>query len=75
MTTKTRPRFTRRQVQVVRCIARGLTMDEIGAELRISGRTAKAHTEILRAKLGVAKKRLVPQAFMEATGINPWAAE
>src|ERR671923_213773 len=42
------PALTERQRQVASGVARGLTNDEIGAELGISPRTVKAHCDTLR---------------------------
>jgi DNA-binding NarL/FixJ family response regulator len=63
--------FTERQLQVVELVARGYTAMEIGAELGIATRTARAHIDALRSKLGVARQRLIPNAFAHATGIDP----
>ena len=40
--------ITARQRQVIELIAQGLSNDEVGAELGISPRTAKAHCDALR---------------------------
>lgn len=45
--------ITPRQRQVVALIAAGCSNDEVGARLGISPRTAKAHADVLRQKLGV----------------------
>ena len=60
--------LTERQRQVARGVERGLTNDEIGAELGISPRTVKAHCDALRQKLGVAKRRLIAPAFRDLEG-------
>ena len=60
--------LTDRQRQVARGVERGLTNNEIGAELGISPRTVKAHCDALRQKLGVAKRRLIAPAFRELEG-------
>ena len=64
-------RFTGRQRQVVQLIAEGCSNAEIAERLGVSPRTAKAHSDILRAKLQVSKRRQIPLAFKEATGENP----
>lgn len=64
--------FTERQVEVVRLVARGYSFDEIGDELAISTRTAKAHCDVLRHKLGVDKRRRIPEAYAELTGDDPY---
>jgi non-specific serine/threonine protein kinase len=63
--------FTERQRQVVQLIAEGCSNIEIAARLGVSPRTAKAHSDILRSKLGVEKRRQIPLAFRDATGENP----
>jgi DNA-binding NarL/FixJ family response regulator len=60
--------LTERQRQVARGIERGLTNNEIGAELGISPRTVKAHSDALRQKLGVARRRLIAPAFRALEG-------
>jgi DNA-binding CsgD family transcriptional regulator len=64
-------RFTERQRQVVHLIARGCSNVEIADRLGISPRTAKAHSDTLRMKLGVARRRQIPAAFRDATGEDP----
>lgn len=64
-------RFTARQQQVVRLIALGCSNAEIADRLGISPRTAKAHSDVLRVKLGVSRRRHIPAAFRELTGEDP----
>jgi DNA-binding NarL/FixJ family response regulator len=64
-------RFTERQRQVVRLIADGCSNIEIAERLGISPRTAKAHSDTLRSKLGVPRRRQIPAAYRESTGENP----
>jgi DNA-binding CsgD family transcriptional regulator len=64
-------RFTERQRQVVELIAAGCSNDEIGTRLGISPRTAKAHSDVLRQKLGVRKRRQIPAAYRLLTGDDP----
>ena len=52
--------ITDRQRQVVELIAAGLSNDEVARRLGISPRTAKAHCDALRQKLGVARRRQIP---------------
>lgn len=66
-----RKRFTTRQLQVLELIAAGCSNEEIGQRLGISARTAKAHSDALRRKLGVAKKRQIPAAYRLITGLDP----
>lgn len=65
--------ITARQRQVVELIAQGLSNDEVGHELGISARTAKAHCDALRRKLGVPRRRQIPIAFRLLTGEDPLA--
>lgn len=63
--------FTLRQRQVVQLIAEGCSNLEIAERLGISPRTAKAHSDILRTKLRVTRRRYIPLAFRNATGESP----
>ena len=71
---QTTPRITDRQREVVELIAAGCSNEEVGRRLGISTRTAKAHADILRQKLGVPRRRQIPAAYLAATGLDPWAA-
>jgi DNA-binding CsgD family transcriptional regulator len=63
--------ITERQRQVVELIAAGCSNDEVAARLGISPRTAKAHCDVLRQKLGVNRRRQIPVAYRELTGRDP----
>jgi ATP/maltotriose-dependent transcriptional regulator MalT len=65
------PALTARQREVVALIAAGCSNDEVGERLGISPRTAKAHSDVLRQKLGVARRRQIPVAFRSQTGEDP----
>jgi two-component system nitrate/nitrite response regulator NarL len=65
--------ITPRQRQVIQLIAEGLSNDELGLVLGISPRTAKAHCDILRQKLGVTRRRQIPLAYRLLTGDDPLA--
>jgi DNA-binding CsgD family transcriptional regulator len=65
--------ITPRQRQVIRLIAEGLSNEELGHELGISPRTAKAHCDVLRQKLGVPRRRQIPLAYRLLTGDDPLA--
>ena len=65
--------ITARQRQVIELIAQGMSNEEVGVELGISPRTAKAHSDALRQKLGVPKRRQIPIAFRLLTGEDPLA--
>ena len=66
--------ITPRQREVVALIAAGCSNDEVGARLGISPRTAKAHCDVLRQKLGVPRRRQIPIAFRLLTGEDPLSA-
>jgi DNA-binding CsgD family transcriptional regulator len=68
---KTPPAITERQRQVVELIAAGCSNAEVGRRLGISPRTAKAHCDALRQKLGVARRRQIPGAYRTQTGRDP----
>jgi DNA-binding CsgD family transcriptional regulator len=65
------PVLTPRQKQVVELIAAGCSNEEVGERLGISPRTAKAHCDVLRQKLGVPRRRQIPRAYRELTGDDP----
>ena len=65
------PSFTERQVEVIELIAAGCSNDEVGERLGISPRTAKAHSDVLRQKLGVTRRRQIPVAYRALTGDDP----
>ncbi len=67
--------LTQRQLQIVVLIARGCSNDEIGGRLGISPRTAKAHCDVLRQKLGVPRRRQIPAAYKALTGEDPLGRE
>ena len=54
--------LTERQFQIVRLLAEGMTLAEIGAELGITERTVKSHAITIRHKFGVEKSRLIVPA-------------
>jgi DNA-binding CsgD family transcriptional regulator len=63
--------LTPRQKEVLRLVAMGHTAEEIGSALGISARTARAHTDALRSKLGVSRRRQIPMAYRRVTGKDP----
>ncbi|HEU5206800.1 MAG TPA: helix-turn-helix transcriptional regulator [Gaiellaceae bacterium] len=67
-------RITARQREVVALIAAGCSNDEAGLRLGISPRTVKAHSDVLRQKLGVQRRRQIPIAFRLLTGEDPLSA-
>jgi ATP/maltotriose-dependent transcriptional regulator MalT len=66
--------LTDRQRQVVELIAAGCSNEEVGERLGISARTAKAHCDVLRQKLGVPRRRQIPVAYRLLTGDDPLPA-
>lgn len=64
-------RFTERQRQVVRLLAQGCSNEEIAGQLGVTARTAKAHCDTLRTKLGVPRRRYIPVAYRSQTGEDP----
>ena len=71
MSSISSPTITDRQRQVVVLIASGCSNEEIGERLGISPRTAKAHCDVLRQKLGVGRRRQIPVAYRLLTGDDP----
>jgi DNA-binding CsgD family transcriptional regulator len=65
--------ITKRQRQVVELIAAGCSNEEVARRLGISPRTAKAHCDVLRQKLGCSRRRQIPIAFRALTGEDPLA--
>jgi len=63
-----RPVLSERQRQVARALERGLSTEEIAAELGIAPRTVRAHCDSLRRALGVRKRRLIVPAFRHLEG-------
>jgi DNA-binding CsgD family transcriptional regulator len=65
-------RLSHRQKQVLTLLADGFTDDEIGLRLGISPRTARAHVDALKQKLGVTRRREIPRTFRRLTGADPF---
>ena len=65
--------ITARKREIVALIAAGCSNDEVGASLGISPRTAKAHCDALRVKLGVSRRRHIPVAYRTLTGDDPYS--
>lgn len=68
------PTVTARQKEIVQLIAAGYSNVEVADRLGIAPRTAKAHTDSLRQKLGVPRRRQIPAAFLALTGEDPLSA-
>jgi DNA-binding CsgD family transcriptional regulator len=60
--------LSQRQKQVLSLLADGLTDDQIGMRLGISARTARAHVEALKQKLGVEAATGDPWSLSQAHG-------
>ena len=73
-TTDGKAAITPRQREVIQLIAAGMSNQELGSKLGISARTAKAHCDALRQKLGVPRRRQIPLAYRVLTGDDPLAA-
>jgi DNA-binding CsgD family transcriptional regulator len=63
--------LTRREREVAALVAAGLTSKEIAAKLVISHRTADAHIEHIRAKLGVRSRAQIARWFSEYAKAHP----
>ena len=71
-TPRTMSAITERQRAIVSLIAAGCSNDEAGERLGISPRTVKAHSDALRHKLGVSRRRHIPAAYRLVTGEDPY---
>ena len=69
------PEITSRQREVVKLIAAGCSNEEVAEQLGITPRTVKAHCDVLRQKLGVARRRQIPVAYRTLTGEDPLARD
>ncbi len=58
-------------LEVIQLIAEGCSNEEIAARLGVTARTAKAHCDGLRTKLGVTRRRYIPLAYRSITGEDP----
>ena len=63
-------RLTPRQSEVLALIADGLTDAEAGEQLGISPRTVRMHADVLRAKLGVDRRRQLPMAYRRMSSLG-----
>lgn len=63
-----RVHLSRRQTEVLRLIADGCTEAEIAITLGISPRTVRMHSDALRAKFNVARRRQLPSAYRRVFG-------
>jgi DNA-binding CsgD family transcriptional regulator len=60
--------LTRRELEVARLVAQGLTNREIGTRLTLSVRTAESHVEQIRAKLGFKTRAQIASWMTERYG-------
>jgi DNA-binding CsgD family transcriptional regulator/tetratricopeptide (TPR) repeat protein len=60
--------LTRRELEVARLVAQGLTNREIGTRLTLSVRTAESHVEQIRAKLGFKTRAQIASWVTERYG-------
>lgn len=58
-------KLTERQLEIAREISQGYTYEEIGSHLGLSPSTVKAHTNIIKLKLGITHKRHIPRILKE----------
>ena len=66
MSTGAREKLTRRESDVLRLLAQGLTQDEIAGRLEISSKTVSTHIEHVLRKLGVhSRAQAVALAFRD----------
>jgi DNA-binding CsgD family transcriptional regulator len=63
--------LTPRERDVLGLLAMGGTGEDIGRALGIAPRTVRAHTDALRRKLGVSRRRYIAITYRERTGIDP----
>jgi DNA-binding NarL/FixJ family response regulator len=63
--------LTRRQIEVFRCILRGLTDEEIGQDLGIATSTAETHRRDLMRKVGVSRHDRLPLVGVQLGVIDP----
>ncbi len=63
--------LTSREVEVLECVARGKTNNEVGLILQISPRTAAKHLEHIYTKLGVESRTAAVLQFLAMMQQNP----
>jgi DNA-binding CsgD family transcriptional regulator/DNA-binding beta-propeller fold protein YncE len=68
------PNLSRREHEVARLVAEGLTSREIGQKLFISERTAEGHIDKIRSKLGVRSRAEIAGWVARGESINPTTA-
>jgi DNA-binding NarL/FixJ family response regulator len=63
-------RLTDRELQVLRCIGRGMSVREIADELFISGKTVEAHREHIKQKLNLVSSGELLRYAIEHTRVQ-----
>jgi DNA-binding CsgD family transcriptional regulator len=58
------PVLSRRQYEVLMLMATGMTDREIAVQLAISARTVRMHSDALRNKLGVSRRRHIIPVYL-----------
>ena len=61
-------KFTRRELQVLEAVARGLSNKSIATELGITGHTVKLHLHNVITKIGVPNRTAAAQYYYQVTG-------
>lgn len=56
---------------MVACIAAGMTESEIADMLAISPRTVRMHCDVVKSRLAVERRRQIPAAYRQLTGLDP----
>jgi DNA-binding NarL/FixJ family response regulator len=62
--------LTRREKEILACVARGLTNVEIARELRVSTGTVKSHLSSAFTKLGVSNRTQAAIATLERPSVD-----
>jgi DNA-binding NarL/FixJ family response regulator len=61
------PRLTYREAQVLEGLSRGLTNDEIAAELHVHTSTVKSHLRTVYRKMGVSNRTQAAVRYLSAS--------
>lgn len=66
------PKWTPRELQLVKLLAVPYTGEECATIMGIKARTVKAHADQMARKLGTTRRRDIPRLFLAHTGLNPY---